>query len=214
MSFPLSVIQKFYIPEEYIKSNKLDIHSVFNLIYNKLSTDGSEKLKQKNSEIRFYPANSLFHIPYEIKISFKHDNLGIYLILESRMDRFIRIILVVTVLSAFLSLLSIQSFLIFSVLFTILFYIVNVIVIQNNNENYFTQIFGVFDFDENPKMIRLQNEWMKDVNRCPACGTFVGAIDINCPKCDLKVKQDNSIPLSITKFKEKTVKYIYREQKT
>jgi hypothetical protein len=216
MSFPLSITQKFYIPEDFVKSRKLNTDSALNLVFNELLHREVENLEQKPFGIHYHSEESLFRIPFEIKISFSKDELGIFSFFESRLERFIRIIIAVTVLSSFLSILSIGLFLTFAGLFIFLFYAANVIVIQNNNEKFAAQIFGIsnFDFENSEKLTRLQKEWMKDVFRCPACGAYVSEIDLNCPDCGLKVKQNrNSIPLNITKFKDRIVKYNYHENK-
>jgi|GEM_PF-6649925 hypothetical protein len=215
MPFPLSITQKFYIPEDFVKTHEIDLYSAVSLVFGELERNHATDLIRKGTDLRFRSEKSLFAIPFDSNIKFQNDEFGIFLTVESQMLPFIRIILAVIVFSALLSLYSVISFIIFAPIFIFLFYTVNVIVIQNNNEKFFAHLFGVanFDFDSSEAIERRQKEWLKDVNRCPACGTFVSTIDYYCPECGLKVKQNiSSMPLNITKYQNRIVKYIYTKK--
>ncbi len=208
MSLPYSYKQKIETPENH---NFKTIVKKINLISSKI---GARNMEQTNNEFSFTLKRSLFAFNFNVSIK-KTDNGLFY---EFQLMELIKIILIIVVFIAFISKFSLNGFLWFSALFILVFYVVNVIYINQKMKQLFDEdIFETIEKQTNKaEMFSLeQKKWLTDPNKCSACGEYINEYDKSCPECGLKFKGRHKIaPINITKFEDYHIKYnIVKKQK-
>ena len=206
MSFPYTYSDKIYFSftSRDINTESLLVKDLLNK-YHFSSTENNNKTKllKANSPFLKIP----FSVEFEVKLN--EINYNIHL------DQLLKIILVVIIFAALFSYNSLSFFFWFASLFSSLFYIFNIMIINGYMHSVFLKILknNKLSVPEKESLSDEQELWLNDKNRCPACGYFLSDIDLICPECGLHLKRSrHTIPLDTSKYKNKSVKYHYKKK--
>jgi hypothetical protein len=173
-----------------------------------------KQIKIDNNRLGFV-FKSLFTIPYEIEIFFppKKESAPEFKI---KLTHLIYVCIALALFIALFSKLRISGYLWFSSIFLITFYFFNLVFTEKLLANQVGS-FPLF-YDENKthegQFSEEQLKWLKDPEKCPACGEEINEYDLNCPECGLKLRGNAKLnPMNVTGYKTKRFKYFYRERK-
>ncbi len=216
MPFPYSYNHKVEISSESFSPENYSNEEITNFLLKEISKHNILNLKSDKKRISFSSKNSLFRFEYKIIISVEQLRDKTFINYKIELEKLIMITLFGVICLAFFSFISVRKFLIIAGIFAIVFYSVNLFFINIQVSKIINTAIGKneFDFGGSESFSNEQKEWMNNPDKCPACGCYVGRYDINCPDCGLKVKKKNyKIPLDTTKYKDKTIKYHFKEKK-
>ncbi len=206
MSFPYTYSDKIYFYD-----NKKSLSSIESLIVKKLLRTHSFT-SADSDKIDILKAHSPFlKIPFlfEFEIISGEINYTIHL------DQLLKIILIVIIFAALFSYASLSFFFWFASLFSIFFYILNIMIINSYIHSVISNILekNKLSVSEKESLSKEQETWLNDKNRCPACGYYLSDIDLSCPECGLHLKRSrHTIPLDTSKYKNESVKYHYKKK--
>jgi rRNA maturation protein Nop10 len=168
-----------------------------------------------NDEVLEFVHQSLFKIQYPVEIRISETS-NISIDYEIKLNKLIQVCIALVIIIAFFSNFELNGFLWFSFVFTIVFYGINIAVIDKYVRNL---IYSVVKNQETleetgEKMTKEQMEWIKDKTKCPACGEDVTEYDKLCPECGLKLKEKvPPLPSTVSKYKAKRIKYFFKQKK-
>ncbi len=166
----------------------------------------------ENSESELLKIKSpFFKIPFSFEFEVYSDELKY----KIHLDQLLKIILIVIIFSALFSYASLSFFFWFASLFSVLFYSLNILIINGYIHSALSEILAKHNLNISDKesFSEEQKEWMNDKNRCPACGYFLSDIDLICPECGLHLKRNrHTIPLDTSKYKDTDIKYHYKKK--
>jgi rubredoxin len=176
-------------------------------------TEKKEKYQLQNlnidkNEIKFSFSPNFFGIKNTVLLDFKTDFTGFYY--EFQLENLIRISLVFVIIFAF-TLRGFVNLLIYPSLAIFLLYAVVVFQTKSFLETIFDDItmLGTKEEELTPE----QEEWLKNSNLCPACGTELTEFDEFCPECKLNLKRYRKAkkqPVSRTGFDDFRIYYKYK----
>ncbi len=206
MSFPYTYSDTITFSKNELSSKKLR-----NIIIKEL-TSGKLSGYSENKESGLLKTSSPFlKIPFQINIEVTNSEISYSVHLEY----LIKIILAVIIFSALFSYTSLSFFFWFSSLFSVIFYIFNILIINSFVNSSILKILKKYKLISSEKEILTteQEQWLNDKNRCPACGKYLSDIDLICPECGLHLKRSrHTIPLDTSKYKNEPVKYYYKKK--
>ena len=215
MSFPYTYNNKIELFGDKIKGMKPDISLISNLLYNEILNIHPIIVNFNNDFIEYSDKATVFRYEYTVKFNIKYEKNDINIYYQINFAKLLNITLVAIILIAFFSFVSVKYFLIIAGLFSISFYIINLLYINAIVKNLVEKAVGsnIYDFNEKEYISDEQKKWIKDVNRCPACGEYIINLDLDCPDCGLRIKRNrNSLPIDSSKFKDKEIKFHYRKK--
>ncbi len=210
MSLPYSYKNIIEIPE----SEEVDIDYAFNLYAEHIRNMGFGNLKLEKGVIQFISDYSLINFKYPVDLIIKKQEL-ITVEYEIHLMQLIKITIALIVFIALFSSFGMTGFLWFSFVFSIVFFLVNLMFADSHIQKIIksSYLYLTLNPPEEDGYTDEQKKWMKDKNRCPACGEEITIYDMHCPDCGLKLKQNrHTIPLDVTKYKEKRFKYHYKKR--
>ncbi len=205
MSFPYTYSDSITISKGNISSENLQ-----NIIINELITAGTFINSQNNNFELLKSKSPFLKIPFQIKIDVQHSDIK-YTV---RLEYLIRIILAVIIFSALFSYTSLSFFFWFASVFSVLFYLLNLLIINGFVNSAILKILEKHKLISGKKesLSKEQETWLNDKNRCPACGTYLSEIDLTCPECGLHLKRSrHTIPLDTSKYKNEPINYHYKK---
>jgi hypothetical protein len=135
---------------------------------------------------------------------------------EIKLNKLIMICIALVIFIAFFSSFKFSSFLWFSLLFTLIFYVINIIVVDRQVQTLLKSVicYGAMSEGMEEILTQEQLEWIKDQSKCPACGEGITEYDKNCPECGLKINEVAKLkPYDLSKYGNKHIKYFFREKK-
>ena len=170
-----------------IKSDyQLSDFILFNDIAKFLSENNMSDIEKRASEISFTSNNSLFRIAYRITFSTdnKHKNILKY---DIRLDTLLKITIAVALTGAFFARLSIEKFLIFELFLILIFFLLNLILIEFNIKKLLTSFvtvapYFISDMNDDENFFPIN-----DTSSCPACGSKLLENSNVCPSCRLNI---------------------------
>ena len=210
MSFPYSITKKFKLSDK--KYQGLTKAYIRKAIITVFADDEFEK--EEENIIRYKSKNSLINFNYHYDIVFdKAENPNIKFIIN--LVNLLQITVGLLVMIALLSKFGFRNYLIFSGIFILVFYFVNLAFIQSRISRKVNKALNMLGYDNEIDFSPEQKQWLIDETKCPACGENITENDIVCKSCGLKIKQNRfSKPLNLSKNKEQSgVKYYYKGKK-
>lgn len=215
MAFPYTYKNKIELLDTKVKGNKLNTSTIIKLVANEIVLSNPEVFSVEDNYIQYSIKSNILKYNYKINLFVEKAGNDHNVIFEIDLEKVLRIIITGVILIAFFSFLSVKYFLISAGIFSILFYILNVLIISTSVENIIKRAIGNnnYSFNDSEVISKEQEYWIKNENLCPACGEFITNIDLNCPECGLRIKKNKyTIPLDLSKHKEKKVKYHYKKK--
>jgi hypothetical protein len=214
MAFPLSYknnIQSNYFAR---KTENYNEQILLQEILKSFSSFNFTDLEINQNSFSFVSKNSLISFKYKLDVNIQKVNVtkDVYKVdYEFQTTSLFTITLIITIFSAFFSSFSFIRFVIFTALLSISFYLINILFV-----NYLIRrsiktisIFRTIVDDEN-ELEERQEEWFKDITKCPACGETVSETDNSCNACGLKLgKKKYYEDLDSSKFTNSKIEYHY-----
>jgi prepilin-type processing-associated H-X9-DG protein len=210
MPLPYSYKNKVEIPD----SEGVDVFYATNAYAEYIDNMGFENFEFDDGIISFIADYSFVNFKYKVDLHIKKDEL-ITVGYEIHLIQLIKITLAIVVFIAFFSGFGMSGFLWFSFIFASVFFFVNILFADTHVQKIIksTPLYLHLNPPAEDGYTEEQKKWLTDTNRCPACGEEINIYDVNCPECGLKLTQNQyTIPLDVTKYKEKRFKYHYKKK--
>lgn len=177
-----------------------------------------EKLHQsviQDDSVEFSSTLSLFNIKYDVSVQFFVENNYWKAKYTLQLNNVILVTLGALLAAGLFSKFTLNHFIWFSIIFTLIFYTINVwfIVAAVKNRIYQLAVFTGFDFDTAEKMSEEQQEWLQNKEQCPACGAHITEYHVHCPACGLKLPGPRKTsPYNVSRINVRQINYNYREK--
>lgn len=214
MAFPQTYNSKVELFENKLKGEKISTEFLNNIISEKSYKKGERIVNEERSGIFFSYLNKVFRYNFTSRIYTKQNGNDFDIVYEIEMYKVIQIIIAVIVLSAFFSFISVKYFLIFSGIFSLLFYYINLLMNVYSVEQIIKDAVGEnhYTFSSAEVLTDEQIQWMKDKNRCSACGEYLSVTDVFCPECELRIKKGKPYKFyDSSKYNDRKVSYHYKK---
>jgi len=210
MSFPYSIAKKFSFSDE--KYQGLTKPYLRKAIITVFADDEFEK--EENNTIRYKSKHSLVNFNYHYDIVFDEGE-GTNLKFIINLVNLLQITVILLVMIALLSKFGFRNYLIFSGIFLVVFYFINLVFIQSRISRKVNKALNMLGYDIESDFTPEQKQWLADETKCPACGGDIYENDIVCKSCGLKIKQNRfTKPLNLSQKEEQgQIKYHYKEKK-
>ncbi|PLX11583.1 MAG: hypothetical protein C0594_03425 [Marinilabiliales bacterium] len=207
MAFPFSYTQSISINKEEDPQILLAILSA------RLTSEKPEFIVKSDQQtgIEFHTNSSLFAIVYCVEIEASNNKVYYKIGLKN----LIYVILVLLIVAALISKFSVNAYLWFSLIFVVSFYLINLFIISSTIGSKIRKAISDWIYDEEEEMMKSQQEWATDPNRCPACGSYITKKSSNCNACGIKLPRDRIPvkPLDITGlYKNEEINYSYKQK--
>jgi hypothetical protein len=126
--------------------------------------------------------------------------------------------LIFTLIAALFSTFNFVEYFLFSLVVIVLFFWGNATIFIRHLKKQFAGILGLQSFfEENLGAEDFSGEqirWLNDPEKCPACGATIKEIDLFCPECGLKLKQNRfTKDLDTAKYVEIKQNIVYHYKK-
>jgi len=163
--------------------------------------DGQKLVCNSNRSILYYQYKSEFIIKKgpALDVVYQYSLIPVF-----------KITVIMILFAAFFSRFSMNSLLIFSAVFIILFFAFNILYINSVLKNMVLNAFAPEKFNSEEKLTDEQKEWISNPKKCPACGHEISLYNFTCPECGITVnskKRKNSTNAS--NFFDMKLKYRY-----
>jgi hypothetical protein len=208
MALPYSYENTFQISQR----EKVSASLTYSRLYEKLSSIYEIGQIEQGHLVLTYTTKALFGISFLIELQVSEN--GKQVDYEIKLNKLIQICVALVVFIALFSSFRFTGFLWFSFVFTLIFFVINIIVAE---KSVLKLLKTVFPQDENyqsnvEQITPRQLEWIKDKSKCPACGEDITEYDRNCPECGLRLREKAPPePFDISRFKNRRIKYSFRE---
>ncbi|MFN8255548.1 MAG: hypothetical protein U0W24_07660 [Bacteroidales bacterium] len=211
MSLPFDYTGKFDVKIIHTEASSEILPKMYQFL---AQSNQIKHLKLDNNRLGFV-FKSLFTIPYEVEIFFPSKNEPTPEF-KIKLTHLIQVCIALALFIALFSKLRISGYLWFSSIFLIIFYFFNLVFTEKLLAKQ-VESFPLF-YNENKthegKFSEEQLNWLKDPEKCPACGEEITEYYLKCPECGLKLRGNAKLsPMNVTGYKTKRFKYIYRERK-
>jgi len=215
MAFPYTYKKRldFVLDEKHYDVNisKLKLF-ISKFIERKKSVKSIKNFKEKISFISTVP---ILNFEYSTDIFIKKFSDDLEISYEVNLEKLLTIVIIVVVLTAFFSFVSVKYFLILAGVLSLVLYGVFYLVIDNTIQNFIKRSVEDIVVSES-NVEKISNEqvlWINDENRCSACGNYLSEIDLHCSECGIKLKRSRyTIPLDVSKYKDKQVSYHFKKK--
>lgn len=208
MSLPYTYKSKIEIPEsEAFTTDVVSQQIIEQVKKSNLVTDF-----EFDNQKAIFSFSSLFNIKYPVELTFSKQNI-VHINFEAKLIKLIQLSIILIVFIAFFSSFGMSGFLWFSTIFTIIFFSINVLFIENGIQTLIksTTFFRSLNAAHDEKLSKEQLKWMNDTNKCPACGENLLAYDQSCPECGLRLpRKAIAKPFDISKYENKRLSYTYK----
>jgi hypothetical protein len=211
MALPVSYENNIQLYE----SRGIDLVSFFYRLQNSLDKDHLiTELSSTEIKVLFNFRSFLgIHFQIEVQKTLINQNSIGY---EIKLSKLLQVCIALILFIAFFSGFKFGGFLWFSVIFTLLFYFVNVLIVDRQVQSIIKSAIDDGDMGEgNEEMLtQKQLEWMNNKTKCPACGEDITEYDMNCPECGLRISDKaKPKPYDLSKYVHKNIKYFFKQKK-
>jgi len=196
MSFPYKLVKKldFDKADYWIEDLPENFHQLFE--------DAIKNTGYEYEEGAFVSNNSLFSIPFRFTFETQISETKLTVKYHLYLQNLVNGIIVILLLSAFISRFEFGTFLWFSFAISVAFYQLSLLII---NSGIKTKVFKLLSAYKKVKEESDIEYWVRENDRnCPACGTKLDNNTLFCPDCGLKIRQNAySKPLNIVDLSAK-----------
>ena len=190
MSFPYTLSKQieFNKSEYWIDDLPPDFQQLF---------EGAIKnMGYKREEGSFVSSHSLFSIPFRFDFTSEFSENKLIISYKLHLQNLVNGIIVILLLSAFISKFEFGTFLWFSFAISVAFYQLSLLIIHSGIRKQIYKILAAYKKVKNESDIET---WVKENEKdCPACGARLGNTSLFCDECGLKIRQNSySTPLNL-----------------
>jgi hypothetical protein len=211
MSLPYSYTNSVLIfGDDYIDENQ-----VIDRLRDFFSTQAEVKdILTEDDKIEF-TYKSFLGIPYNIEMHIIYGKMpGIEY--EIKLNRLIQVCIALVIFVAFFSSFGLTGFLWFSAILTVVFYALNVTIIDKLMRDLIAKAlkFKTTNRLKEETLSEEQMKWIQDKSKCPACGEDITEYDRNCPECGLRIREKApTSPFDVSKYPDRRIKYEFKPRK-
>jgi hypothetical protein len=211
MSLPYSYTNSVLIfGDDYIDENQ-----VIDRLRDFFSTQAEVKdILTEDDKIEF-TYKSFLGIPYNIEMHIIYGKMpGIEY--EIKLNRLIQVCIALVIFVAFFSSFGLTGFLWFSAILTVVFYALNVTIIDKLMRDLIAKAlkFKTTNRLKEETLSEEQKKWIQDKSKCPACGEDITEYDRNCPECGLRIREKApTSPFDVSKYPDRRIKYEFKPRK-
>ncbi len=210
MSFPQTYKNKVC----FDFSNKINIDVITKALLRHLKSANATDITFKENTIHFNLKKSILNFKYSASFKIAEYKNRIKIVYEFSLIQVFEISLFVIIFAAFASKFSVYSLLIFSIIFLLIFYSVNIFFINNVLRKLIKSSYLSLFPENKSDYSREQQEWINNPNKCPACGAYINDYTSKCPNCGLTLKHGKRIESNTNQSKFKNIKIKYHYKKT
>jgi ribosomal protein L37AE/L43A len=192
MSFPYTLHKKIVFSESdyWIKDLPDNFHQLFEATL--------RNMDYKYEENSFQSSHSLFSIPFRFNVESEIEEKKLTVKYQLHLQNLVNAIIVILLLSTFISKFEFGTFLWFSFFISVAFYQLSLLIINNGIKKKIYQILSAY------KKVKEESDieyWVRENDRnCPACGEKLDNQTLFCEGCGLKIRQNAySKPLNLNK---------------
>lgn len=203
MAIPYSIKKQLFIYQE--ANQNITKKRLIQTFYNQLQNSKARDIERKDDSIRFSTSASLIRFRYTVVFNFIQKNNGFVLEYEFFLSDLLIITLIIILIAAFFSRNSFHDYLVFSGIFIVLFYFINVLYIQSSIKTFIKQNL----YFRNSINYQQSAQINKRI-RCPRCSERIEPHHAKCPNCDFELPNNGiSNPVNITNYAHKKIVYEY-----
>lgn len=135
-----------------------------------------------NRSVLYYNYKSIYTIEKEkdVVVYYEYDLIPVF-----------KITVIMILFAAFFSRFSINSLLIFSGVFVLVFFAFNIIHINSVLKHIVLSAFAPEKLNYEEILTEEQKEWIKNPGKCPACGEEISEYNYICPECGISINKKN-----------------------
>lgn len=180
MQFPFSYTGEivFYKPDDFS----------FDSFVNQIEL-AFTNVKKENGELSFSASLSYSKLPIKISFAIIDDKVSIHCRYRISLFENNTVLLLSMVFALFFNHFHNVPAAIFAIIIGLGFYFFNTIKISNSIKSIIYNLMGGKTDIGKPELWKKQQEWMKDKNRCPACGEHKNAYSATCINCGLHLQK-------------------------
>jgi len=200
---------------QLLDSNGIDLPLFLDRLQVSLGKDHLAK-EFSSSELKVhFNYQSFLGIHFQIEVQTKsigQKSIGY----EIKLNKLLQVCIALILFIAFFSGFKFSGFIWFSVIFTLTFYFLNILIVDKQIQAIIKSAFYDREMGEGNEEILTQKqlEWINNKSKCPACGEDITEYDMNCPECGLKIRDKVKLkPYDLSKYVHKNIKYFFREKK-
>jgi hypothetical protein len=213
MAFPYSFVKKIVINKQ--NYNNISTEMIRFALLNTYANDTF--LNETNNSLNFKTNHTLVNFSYKISFRIIENKQNITIDIDVQLVELLKITVLLVVFIALFSKFAFSNFLLFSSIFTILFFIANIIFISADINSRIKKSLKLLGYNKETDISDRQKEWLLNPGLCSACGCKLSENDIFCPECGLRIKQNKyTKPLNLSTNKSisnKTIKINYQYKK-
>ena len=125
----------------------------------------------------------------------------------------VKITLLLLVFIAMFSTSGVSNFLVFSGIFLVVFYFSNVLFISSFLRKIVKGSLEIAGYQEDSTYNIEQVNWINSPDKCSACGGNISKEDVNCPSCDLRLRDNPyTTTMKLDAFSDPKIKYHYNKE--
>jgi len=210
MAFPYSYKKNIVKSKSELKDKNIDLANIQKLVRKVVLKKKPVEFGIENQIMSFKFIAPIFNFKYSTELKIKLTKNKLIIDYEINFENLIRIVLVLIILTAFFSFLSIKYFLITSAFISVIVFGISFLSIDNFIYNLILKSIENILIEENvvEKLSEQQLLWINDESICSACGKDLSITDLHCPDCGIKLKRNrHTIPLDVSKYKDKKITY-------
>lgn len=202
MPFPKSYEKELFFDHDEIPEN-------FGLNVIKQISKHGYKLEEDNTSVSYNSQKTIGRFMLPVSIEWKSGRDGVSISIDIITSRLINIIIAVVLLASLSSGFSVSFFFVFSVVFSVLFYAINISFVISECRSIIT--FAREEKDESEIFSNQQKQWIKDKNKCPACGAAINKYSWQCHNCGIVLRQKRKVSRFNTSMPDKSFNYTLKK---
>jgi len=205
MPFEFKIKRKLHFQTEILnKASQDDIIQMLSFyMKNKenldIGIDGNTITSHTNKSVLYYEYKAKFIIE-------KKENLTVWY--EYNLIPVFKITVIMILFAAFFSKFSFNNLLIFSGVFIVVFFGFNIMYINSVLKNMIQNALFPEGVNYEEKLTEEQQEWIKNPEKCPACGAEISQYNFECSECGLSInKKNRKRNINLSGFYNTKIKY-------
>lgn len=212
MAFPLTYTASFELNEYATDQFQLNCQYITNHI-RKLLADNLYPKTTPTNQLTYVFKSEFLGFEFETTFDCQNNHQQLSVKYTADLVNLFKILVAILMVSALMASFSIDAYFIFAVVFSVVFYVVNIFFIDNQLRKLIFQIPGL-SLDKTERLSAEQLAWIRNKELCSACGTKISVYDLHCPECGLRLKQSQYLgqPLDVSKYQNAEIKYHYKHK--
>ncbi len=213
MSFPFESSGQIDILSEQIDGKPVKKQVIHDFLTKKL--ESKPDFEHNEREFSYTETETFLKIPYSIRLKIFRNHSDFKVIYNIDNERLTKITLGAIILLAFVSFYSVTAYLVTAGVFGAFFFLLNTFFITSSVSKQLNLMLGnsALDFAGGEQLSPEQKKWVANPQLCPACGTGISDLDLNCPECGLRVKRSHfARPIDLSRYNNASITFEYKKK--